>query len=138
MKGEILPLLCEMEVIIMSRQSVTESEYELMKVLWEANEPMAFGDILKAVSDKNWARNTVGTMLSRLCDKGAAGFEKRGKANFYYAVLKKKDYNMGETKSFLSRLYNGSVGSLVASLYENKEISQEEIENLRKIIGSDK
>ena len=32
MKGEILLLLCGMEVIIMSRQSVTESEYELMKV----------------------------------------------------------------------------------------------------------
>lgn len=117
----------------MAKHTVTETEYELMKVLWKAKEPISFGDILKEVAEKNWVRNTVGTMLSRLCEKGVVGFEKRGKANYYYAILKEKEYNMSETRSFLSKLYDGSIGNLVASLYENKEISKEEIDNLRKM-----
>lgn len=122
----------------MARHAVTESEYELMKILWKADQPLTLGEILKALSENKWTRNTVGTMLGRLCEKGVAAYDKRGKANLYYAVLREKDYSMRETKSFLSKLYNGSIGNLVASLYENKEISQDEINDLRKIIDSEK
>lgn len=120
----------------MARQTVTESEYELMKILWQSEKPMSLGEILKSLSEENkWTRNTVGTLLVRLCEKGAVAYDKKGKSYLYYAVLQQKDYSMNETKSFLSKLYNGSIGNLVASLYENKEISQEEIDSLRKIIN---
>lgn len=122
----------------MARQIITETEYELMKVLWKAEKPLSLGEILTAVSDKHWVRNTVGTMLSRLCDKGVVAYNKKGKSNLYYAVLPEREYSMNETKSFLSRLYNGSIGNLVASLYQNREISQVEIEELRKIIDQEK
>ena len=120
----------------MARQTVTESEYELMKILWQSEKPMSLGEILKSLSEENkWTRNTVGTLLVRLCEKGAVAYDKKGKSYLYYAVLQQKDYNISETKSFLSKLYNGSIGNLVALLYENKEISQEEIDSLRKIIN---
>lgn len=121
----------------MSRQTITEAEYELMKVLWKSDKLLSFGEILTAVSEKNWVRNTVGTMLSRLCEKGVVGFEKKGKFKFYYAILPEAEYAKRETKSFLSKLYNGSIGNLVASLYQNKEISQSEMEALKKIIDSE-
>ncbi len=124
--------------IKMARQTVTETEYELMKVLWNAEKPLSLGEILNEVSDKNWVRNTVGTMLARLCEKGVVSYEKKGKINLYYAVLAENEYSMNETKSFLSRLYNGSIGNLVASLYQNREISKDEIEALKKIIDSEK
>lgn len=119
----------------MPKQTITESEYTIMKVLWSAEKPLSLGEILKVLSDgSTWSRNTVGTLLMRLCDKGVAAYERRGKVNFYYAVLCEKDYSMGETKSLLSKLYKGSIGNLVASLYENREISENEIAKLREII----
>ena len=121
----------------MARQTVTEAEYELMKVIWSADHPLSLGEILKQLGDK-WARNTVGTMLVRLCEKGVVSYNQKGKSYLYYPVLEEKDYSINETKSFLSKLYNGSVGNLVASLYENKEITQDEIDNLRKLIDLEK
>lgn len=117
----------------MAKQTVTESEYELMKIMWEAEKPLSLGEILTRLDGK-WVRNTVGTLLTRLCEKGVAGYEKKGKSYLYYAVLDKKDFSMSETKSFLSKLYNGSVGRLVASLYENGQLSGEEIDELKRII----
>ena len=35
----------------MARQIITETEYELMKVLWKAEKPLSLGEILTAVSD---------------------------------------------------------------------------------------
>lgn len=121
----------------MARQTVTESEYEIMKILWEAKAPRTLGEILDKLDGK-WVRNTVGTMLVRLCEKGVVAYRQKGKSYLYYAVLKEKEYNMTETKSFLSKLYDGSVGNLVASLFENKQISEEEIEDLRKLINTEK
>ena len=121
----------------MARQTVTESEYELMKILWNAPHPLSLGEILAELGGK-WVRNTVGTLLVRLCEKGVVDYEKKGKSNLYYAVLSEKEYSMSETKSFLSKLYNGSIGNLVACLYENKEISKEDIDSLRKIIDTER
>ncbi len=119
----------------MPKQTITESEYTVMKILWSAEKPISLGEIIKKLPDgSTWSRNTVGTLLTRLCDKGVAAYERHGKANLYYAVLCEKDYSMDETKSLLSKLYKGSVGNLVASLYESREISENEIAKLREII----
>ncbi|MBQ4087119.1 MAG: BlaI/MecI/CopY family transcriptional regulator [Clostridia bacterium] len=120
----------------MARQTVTETEYELMKILWQADAPMSLGEILKELDGK-WVRNTVGTMLVRLCEKGVVSYHQKGKSYLYYPILKESDYTMQETRSLLHKLYNGKVGNLVASLFENKEISQEEIEDLRKLIDTE-
>ncbi len=121
----------------MPKNNITESEYEIMKVLWKNERALSLGEIMGALGDK-WARNTVGTLLVRLGEKGAVRAEKCGKSNLYYAIMKEKDYSMSETKSFLSKLYEGSIGNLVACLYENKELSNEEIESLKKIINGEK
>lgn len=118
----------------MARNMITESEYEVMKVLWGATDALPLGEII-AQLDTKWSRNTVGTLLTRLCEKGVIQIEKRGKSNLYYPVLKENEYSITETKSFLSKLYEGSVGNLVASLFENKELSEKDIEELKKIIN---
>lgn len=117
-------------------KTITESEYEIMKILWKSNSTSGLGEIMDALGDK-WARNTVGTLLARLAEKGVIGIKKQGKSNLYYAIVKERDYSMSETKSFLEKLYKGSIGNLVACLYENEELSKDEIESLRKIINGD-
>lgn len=118
------------------QKTITESEYEIMKILWKSDSALGLSEIMGVLGDK-WARNTVGTLLTRLAEKSVIGIKKQGKSNLYYAIVKEKDYSMSETKSFLSKLYEGSIGNLVACLYENKELSAEEIESLRKIINGD-
>lgn len=113
---------------------ITESEYEIMRVLWNNDKALSLGEIMAELEVK-WTRNTVGTLLVRLCEKGAVSYEKAGKSNLYFSVLDERDYSIQETKSFLSKLYKGSIGNLIAALYENKELSDKEIEDLRKIIN---
>ena len=118
----------------MARNTITESEYEIMKILWKAADALTLGEIM-AHLDTQWTRNTVGTLLTRLCEKGIISIKKRGKSNLYYPMLKENDYSMSETRSFLSKLFDGSVGNLIASLFENKELSDTDIEELKKIIN---
>lgn len=114
-------------------KSITDSEYELMQVMWNSGVPLTSAEILNNIKGKNWKITTVSTLLMRLVDKGAASFEKRGRNHYYSPVLKESDYKLSATKSLLSRIYNGSVKNLVAALYENEEITDNEIDELKKM-----
>lgn len=52
--------------------------------------------------------------------------------------LLKKDYSIDEAKSFISKIFGGSVKNMVASLYENDELSKKDIEELKELFGPDK
>lgn len=122
----------------MQKKTITESEYELMRILWNADKPLGMADIMKQLPEDKWTRNAAATLLLRLADKGFAAYEKSGKFNFYYAVVKQDDYSRKETKSLLQRLYNGSIKNLVASLYEKDEIDDTELDELRQLLNKDK
>lgn len=63
----------------MAKKTVTESEYEIMKILWESDAPITVGEVYKRLpeAEKRWSKNTVATLLVRLCEKGAAAYNKR-------------------------------------------------------------
>ncbi len=114
------------------KKHITESELEIMKVLWESDQPLPVGEVRKRLSN-DWKNTTVATLLTRLVEKGAVCFEATGKIHRYYAVLGREEYGLGATKSLLSKIYNGSVRNLVAALYDHKEISQDEIADIKKL-----
>ena len=115
------------------KNNISDSEYEIIKVLWNAEKKLTVSEVLSRLTDKNWKTTTVATLLNRLVAKGAASYEKKGNVHHYYPIVEEKAYNMQETKSLLSKIYNGSVKNLVASLYENQELSEEDVSDLKKM-----
>lgn len=115
------------------KQTITESEYNIMKILWSSERKMTVSEVCSKLEGNEWTPSTVSTFLLRLLKKEVIASEKHGKANYYYPLLKQEEYSINETRSFLSKLYNGSVKNLVASLYDNKEISKDEIDDLKKM-----
>lgn len=112
--------------------SIGESELEIMKVLWKAGEAVNSQYISSAVADKGWKRTTIATFLTRLCEKGAISAEKRGNLYYYTAVLTKKEYRRGRTKSLITDLFDGSARELAASLFE-EGLTEEDIRELREL-----
>lgn len=53
--------------------------------------------------------------------------------NYYTLVLDKESYTKSQTKSFVQKLYNGSVKDLAVSLFQSGEMTKEDIEELRRL-----
>ena len=119
------------------RQTVTESEYAVMRVLWDSGRGMTVAEVLRALDGSEWTPSTVSTFLQRLLGKGVVKCEKKGKSNLYIPVLRREEYDSGETASFLSRLYDGSAKKLVAALYAENRLSAEDIAELRALFSLD-
>jgi BlaI family penicillinase repressor len=117
----------------MPKAAITEAELEVMTVLWKSDVPLSSHDLCAELKDKSWKYTTVSTLLSRLAEKGAVAYEKKGKSYFYTPLLDENDYKIKRTKNLIGKIYDGSVKNLVAALYESNEISERDIEELRKM-----
>ena len=116
-----------------TKHTITDSEYEIMKILWKSDTKMTVADVVKELDGNDWTASTVSTFLQRLLKKNIIACDKKGKTNLYYPVLTRNDYDISETESFLSKLYKGSVKNLVAALYENEKLSKQDMSDLKKM-----
>ena len=117
----------------MSVPKIGESEWYVMKALWE-NAPLSGNDIVKAVSkNTDWSQSTILTMVRRLVKKKAIGVDKQ-KVMMYYPLVEEKEIARIETDMFLNRVYKGSVNMLVKGYLENGELSKQELETLKKML----
>lgn len=113
---------------------LSDGEWKLMNALW-ADAPKTVAQLVSILKqDTGWTKGTVFMMLSRLGEKGAVGFEQQGKSKQYFPILQQQEAAHRETEHFLSRVYGGSLGMLVASMAGQKALSSTEIDELYAIL----
>lgn len=118
----------------MKKSKLSEAEWKILSLLWE-REPMTITNITAGLKEETgWSKSTVITLLGRMEEKGAVRYEQGKNARIYYSVLKREDAAVPETRSFLRRMYSGSLGLMLNSLIEQGELSDEEISELSDII----
>lgn len=114
-------------------QRIPDSELEIMMAIWEAGQPVN-SDFIMNKLNKNWAKPTLLNLLNRLHSRGFVDFYKEGKFKMYSALIKQGDYLKLESRSFLKKLHRNSLTSLVASLYDGKSITDEDLKELERFI----
>lgn len=119
----------------MELPKLPEAELEIMMIIWEAQNCVNSDYIMdKLKGVKDWKRTTLLNLLTRLCGRGYLECKKEGKINFYTPLISEKDYLDAESRSFFSKLHKGSLTSLIASLYDSKSVSKEDLEELEAFI----
>lgn len=113
--------------------SVSESELEIMQVLWKSDEPLSIRRVQESLSGVDWKYNTVGTLLLRLEAKGAVSSKKNGRTIEYKAELDEEVYKSVRTRSLVEKLYNGSVKELAVSLFKSDTMTKEDIDDIKKM-----
>jgi BlaI family transcriptional regulator, penicillinase repressor len=114
---------------------ISESELEVMKILWELDQATSsqITDLLTQMTE--WKPKTVQTLITRLAAKGAIKAEKTGsKAFLYLPLVSEGEYKAYANDSFLHKIYNGSVNLMLASLIKEQKLSKAEIDSLKKLL----
>lgn len=110
-----------------------DAELEVMKAIWDNTPPMSTNDVMKVVSnEKNWNISTLLTLLSRLIDRGFLSSEKRGRERIYYPQVEREEYMEYETKNFIKKLHKNSFMSLVNTLYDNNDLTEQDMDELSR------
>ncbi len=116
---------------------ISKAEWQIMKILW-SKPHITSREIIELLHDnKEWKPNTVKTLLGRLVKKGAVKFtedKKDKRLYYYYPAIGEEECIISESKSFLYRVYNGSISSMMASFVKNNKLSQKDIDELKRIL----
>ena len=114
--------------------SLTPAEWNVMECLWE-EAPRTVMQMVAALKTKaGWAKSTSTTMISRMEKKGLIHCNENEKPKYYYPMIQRENAVAQETRSFLDRVYRGSVGMLLNNAVQHQELSQEEINQLYAIL----
>lgn len=120
----------------MSIYNISEAEWKVMECLWGKSN-LTLKEIAESLKDTEWSYTTIRTLVTRLVEKGVVGADKSSSSNFrYFPIAPEKECRVQETKSFLTRVFDGSVAMMLSTLVKQEELSKEEISELKKIIDS--
>ena len=117
------------------RISISESEWQVMKVLW-GEAPRTLPEILDSLRDTGWSKTTIQTYLARLVKKGALTTERQGKGYLYFPAVTQDECQLAESRSFLQRVYDGSLSKMVLGFVQSGDLTQEELDALRAILAA--
>ena len=117
------------------KHELSAAEWELMKVIWETDESVTVRDVLeRAYPNEEKAYTTVQTLMNILVDKGFLQRKKAGMVNMYtVAVRREKVLDAGVTQ-VAERMFSGSFGAMASFLVNNRKLSGEDIEALRRLL----
>lgn len=117
---------------------ISDAEWEVMKIIWSSPK-IKSSEIINELNDKSsWTSSTIKSLINRLLKKEAISFEKKSKEYYYYPLVLESDCIKEESKSFIKRVFNGSLNSMLVNFVKSESLSDEEIEELREILNSSK
>lgn len=113
--------------------NISESEWMVMEYLWK-NPLTTISEIRKALSSTGWSDSTIKTLVRRLVSKKAIAINDEGAVFRYYPLISQQECRLKETKSFINRVYDGSVSMLVTNLVADSNLTEKETEELLSLI----
>ncbi len=117
-------------------QQLTNAEEQVMEHLWKL-EKAFMKDLLEAYPKPKPATTTIATLLKRMIDKQFVAYTEFGNSREYYPLVKKTDYFSKHVNGLISNFFNNSASQFASFFTKETNLSQTELEELKKIIDSE-
>lgn len=124
-------------IIMKPMPQISDAELEVMKIIWELNNATS-SQIVDRLSSSDWKPKTIHTLITRLVAKEAIIAEKiDGKSYMYSPKVSEEEYKSHANKTFLERLYNGSLNLMLSTFIKEQKLSKAEIERLKELLDEE-
>ena len=116
-------------------KTLTDQELEIMKIVW-VRHTATVRDVYEALLERRKvAYTTVMTMMKILEQKGYLNRKQEDRAYVYRPAQPKNQVIGKMVRDFVNRVFNGSAEPLLVHLIEDRGLTGDEIEEIRRLIG---
>ena len=116
------------------RISFTDRELDVMAVLWERGSATVT-EVRERLPD-DLAYTTVLTVLRTLEEKGHVGHRGEGKAHRYFPLVERRVAGRSALARLIDTVFNGSPELLLTQLVTERELTEEQLKRLRKLMDA--
>ena len=118
------------------KEKLNNSQVKVMQLLWENGATTAKNLCVMAAERYDWNKNTTYTIIKSLVEMGAV---ERSEPDFLCTpLLSLEEVRRTETKGLVDKFFHGSASAFFSAFLEDENISEEELEALKKIINGKK
>src|SRR5215467_8787148 len=112
----------------------TAQELEILKIIWRCG-PSTVRDVYEGLLERRKiAYTTVMTMMNILEHKGHLKKTQKDRAYVYQATKPQKQVIRGMVREFVDRVFNGSAEPLLLHLVEDRRLSEQDLEEIRRML----
>jgi len=111
----------------------TDRELDVMSVLWDVG-PATVAEVRERIAD-DLAYTTVLTILRTLEQKGYVSHTEDGRAHRYKPLVKREVAGRTALRRLVDKVFDGSPELLLTQLVSDKNLSDEELRRLRKLLA---
>jgi BlaI family penicillinase repressor len=113
---------------------ISDAEWLVMQVFWSSG-PLTANEVIDALKGKTaWNARTIRTLINRLLQKKALKYKKEGRKYRYRPAVDREHCVRQERRSFVQRVYGGTVTPMLAAFIEDAQLSREDIEELKRML----
>lgn len=114
----------------MSELKLGAIESRFADIIWN-NEPLTSTELVKlAEGELNWKKSTTYTVLKRLCERGIF----QNQTGTVTSRISKEEFYAVQSEKFVEDTFSGSLPAFLAAFTTRKKLSEEEIDQLQKLI----
>ncbi|MBE5901673.1 MAG: BlaI/MecI/CopY family transcriptional regulator [Lachnospiraceae bacterium] len=107
---------------------VVESRFA--ELIWE-REPITSHELVKLTAEEfGWARTTTHNVIRKLCEKGLFQNNK----GTVTSVLSREEFYARQSRQFVENSFAGSLPAFLSAFTKGTRLTEEEAEEIRKII----
>lgn len=107
-------------------------ESRFADIVWQ-NEPISTTELVKRCENRfKWKKTTTYTVLKRLCEKGIFQNNK----GTVTSLLSREDFYARQSEKFVDETFGGSLPAFLAAFTHRKALSEDEINELSRMIES--
>ena len=109
---------------------LAEVESRFADLIWN-NEPLPSRVLAQlAEQELSWKKSTTYTVLKRLCDRGIF----RNQDGLVSSLISREAFFAMQSEQFVEQTFCGSLPAFLAAFGSRKKLSDQEVEELQKII----
>ncbi len=118
----------------MEEVSICDSELKLLNIIWDMS-PVESGKLVKVCAEKlDWSKSTTYTILRRLTQKNLV----KNEDSIVEFLIPRENFQRMESNKVVEKTFSGSLPKFVAAFLGSKSISDDEADELIKMIKNSK
>ena len=107
-------------------------EMRFAEIIWK-KEPLTSGQLVKLCLEQlEWKKSTTYTVLKKLCDRGLF----KNTNGMVSSVISKEEYYSAQSEQVVNESFGGSLPAFIAAFTSRKTLTQEEIDEIRRMIDA--
>ena len=115
--------------------TISDSEWEIMRIIWTI-EPVSSTKIIQELqAKKDWSESTIKTLLRRFVNKNLLNTTKEGRHFVYSAKVNQAQVMTEAAQELLDRMCNMHKGEVILQLLADSPISKSDLAKMKQVIN---